>query len=78
MSRSVEEIASPAPRKDQTITYRGTAVGTVARVEENLCWVRDATGVTEPFIWRFKDGLNALHEWPGKAGKLAFCPGVTP
>jgi hypothetical protein len=26
-----------------------------------------------PFIWRFKDGLNTLHSWPGKDSHYGSC-----
>lgn len=65
-----------APRKGQRITYKGREVGTVDHLDGNLCWVRYDDGTTNPFIWRFRDGLNALHDWPGKAGRISFCPGV--
>ena len=55
-----------APRIGQPITYRGEIVGTVTRVEGNLCWRSYPDGESLPFIWRFKDGLNTLHDWPGK------------
>ena len=41
----------------------------VVRVEDSLCWARYDTdsSIVQPFIWRFKDGLNCYHDWPGKA-----------
>ncbi len=63
------------PRVGHPVTYKGRVVGAVTRVEGNLCWHDgDETG---PFIWRFKDGLNALHDWPHKVDKNAPCPGVS-
>ena len=43
---------------------------TIKRVEGNLCYAvydHHTDGVTQPFIWRFKDGLNKYHDWPSKA-----------
>lgn len=51
------------PCKDDPVTYRGEPAGAVTRVEGNLCWTTTADA---PFIWRFKDGLNELHDWPTK------------
>lgn len=59
---------SSKPRKGQRITYQGREVGTVDHVDGNLCWVKYDDGTANPFIWRFRDGLNALHDWPGKVG----------
>jgi hypothetical protein len=66
------------PRKGQRITYKGAEVGTAERLDGNLCYVKYDDGSTNPFIWRFHDGLNAMHDWPGKAGKLCPCPGYNP
>jgi hypothetical protein len=30
-----------------------------------------ASDAIDCFIWRFKDGLNKLHDWPSKAGAVA-------
>lgn len=66
------------PRVGDPVTYEGRVVGTVSSTEGNLCWCAYETG-TAPFIWCFKDGLNAMHEWPTKQdGPLSFCPGITP
>lgn len=64
------------PKRGDAIAYKGCVVGHVTTVEGNLCWHDgDLTG---PFIWKFKDGLNALHTWPGKDESLnAFCPGTS-
>lgn len=62
------------PRIGDPITYEGNVVGTVTKVEGNLCWRTYPDGERLPFIWRFHDGLNALHSWPGKEGKLAPLP----
>lgn len=66
------------PRVGDEIRYKGERQGRVLRVEGNLCWVAyDDGSEPAPFIWRFRDGLNALHDWPGAAGhKRARCPGV--
>lgn len=61
-----------APKKGDPITYRGELVGTVSSVNGNLCHVdplpahADKYPDNAPFIWRFKDGPNKLHDWPGK------------
>jgi hypothetical protein len=60
---------SSKPRKGEPITYRGALVGTVSSVDGNLCWVNYYRGEPAPFIWRFKDGLNNMHEWPSKQQK---------
>lgn len=65
-----ELYADNKPQVGQPVTYRGEHVGTVQRVDGNLCWVNYPTG-TEPFIWRFNDGLNQLHDWPSKIGTAA-------
>lgn len=60
-----------APRSGDTITYTRldgtTCTARAVRVEGNLCWTDYGNGDVEPFIWRFHDGLNTLHDWPGKA-----------
>ena len=39
----------------------------VVRVEGDLCYARYGDDEeAQPFIWRFKDGFNKLHSWPGK------------
>lgn len=53
------------PRKGQRIGWfdeRGNVkhAGTVLRCEGNLCWLAFDSGVSDPFIWRFKDGLNTM------------------
>jgi len=56
-----------SPRPGDRITYKGHETGTVIRTEGNLCWMSFDSGAdSAPFIWRFKDGLNTLHDWPGK------------
>jgi hypothetical protein len=53
----------------------GASSGTVTGVEGGICYT---TG-ENCFIWCFRDGLNALHDWKRKAGgKIARCPGVSP
>lgn len=74
-SGTVVSTSDFRPRVGDAVTYFGKPVGTVTRVEGNLCF---HTGSHDgPFIWRFHDGLNALHSWPGKDETLnAKCPGV--
>lgn len=61
-----------APKAGMRGTYLsidGYTVGfTVSSVDGNLCWSTydNSPEITQPFIWRFKDGLNTRHEWPGK------------
>lgn len=64
-----EKFKAYRPRVGAPITYRGAPVGHVTRVEGSLCWRSYPDGESLPFIWCFKDGLNTLHDWPGKAGK---------
>lgn len=60
------------PRKGAPITYRGELVGYVSSVEGNTCYVSplpehaDKYPKGAGFIWRFRDCLNELHDWPGK------------
>lgn len=67
------------PRVGAIVTYEGRPCGVVHSVEGNLCWCSYDGGAAQPFIWCFKDGLNALHAWPSKQRdhRLAFCPGVS-
>jgi len=51
------------PRVGDPINYKGVFVGHVSSVENNICNTNVEHG---GFIWRFKDGLNKLHSWPGK------------
>jgi hypothetical protein len=61
------EREQAAPRKGDEITYKGDPVGVVLSVDGGLCWVEYYDGSPSgPFIWRFKDGLNRLHDWPRK------------
>lgn len=76
-----EQFARSRPRVGDPITYQGKVNGRVHSVEDNLCWNAYADGRGPlPFIWRFKDGLNAMHDWPTKHpdDPLTFCPGITP
>ena len=68
-----QKFATSRPRVGQTIVYRGEPVGRVTSVDGNLCWRTYPDGESLPFIWAFHDGLNALHDWPTKAGKIARC-----
>lgn len=66
----MSDFSDSRPRVGQMITYRGergTVRGEVASVDGNLCWVRYEGKDAQPFIWRFRDGLNTLHDWPTKA-----------
>lgn len=66
------------PRVGTRGTYQsmhGNVVGfTVKSIEGNLCYADYDNGTRGPFIWRFSDGLNALHDWPGKSGKTHPVP----
>lgn len=68
------DLAAFKPRVGDTIAYLGEPVGTVTSVEGNLCWRTYPDGERLPFIWRFRDGLNMLHSWPGK-DESKNCPG---
>lgn len=71
MTITSEKFAGQAPRAGQDITYRGKLHGKAIRVEGNLCWMNFNDGSeAAPFIWRFKDGLNNLHDWPTKDKSL--------
>jgi|SRR5581483_5870385 len=65
-------FASSRPRKGQTVTYTNRPgeiwSGCVEKVEGDLCHVKYPGRPTSSFIWRFKDGLNTLYDWPTKAG----------
>lgn len=59
------------PRVGSIGTYRspfdGLQTFVVVRVDGNLCYARYGDDKdAQPFIWRHKDGLNSLHDWPGK------------
>lgn len=64
------------PRKGQRGTYYSPVekreIGfTVLRVEGPYCYVlydevSDKLPAPSMFIWRFKDGPNLFHHWPGK------------
>jgi hypothetical protein len=74
---SFEQFHHYRPRVGEPISYKGELVGHVTRVEGSLCFRSYPDGEPLPFIWCFNDGLNALHDWPSKAGgKIARCPGV--
>lgn len=58
---------SDAPRVGDVIRYRGKPAGHVRWLEGNLCFVDYGDGGEPvPFIWKFRDGLNNLHDWPNK------------
>ena len=66
-TREETQMNANAPRQGDVITYRGKATGTVIRTEGNLCWMSFFDGSdSAPFIWRFKNGLNNLHDWSSK------------
>jgi|GEM_PF-3417679 hypothetical protein len=59
------------PRAGHEVTYKSGSgrliKAIVVKVEGNLCWVKyDGKDEAQPFIWRFKEGLNTLHDWPTK------------
>ena len=63
------------PKKGTKGTYTahdGTQVAfEVVSVEGNLCYAKyENDPAAAPFIWKFKDGLNAMHDWPGKSQYL--------
>lgn len=62
-----------APRKGHRGVYQTASsnapVGfTVIGTEGNICWVKydHSPDVPSCFIWRFHDGPNQFHDWPGK------------
>jgi hypothetical protein len=65
-----EPSAARAPRVGSRGSYQfspDSIIGfTVTEIEGNLCYCDYDNGRKGPFIWRFKDGLNNLHDWPGK------------
>ena len=67
MALGPEIYAARRPRVGTDIYYRGELVGTAIRVEGALCWRSCPGGESLPFIWCFRDGLNTLHNWEGKA-----------
>jgi hypothetical protein len=75
MTHPHEIYRNSRPRKGDPISYKGKPAGHVTSVEGNLCWCSYAGGESLPFIWCFHDGVNALHDWPTKVDKEAFCPG---
>jgi hypothetical protein len=58
-------VTDNRPRKGDTVSYKGEKFGIVSSVEREICWVDYPSG-TDCFIWKFKDGLNTLHDWPTK------------
>lgn len=56
------------PRKGDEVTCLGKTVGIVSEVDGSICWYCTPDGEANCFIWRFNDGLNNLHDWPGKEG----------
>lgn len=73
VGESVSNLANFRPRVGEAVSYLGEEVGKVTRVEGNLCF--HSGSHDGPFIWCFRDGLNALHSWPGKDDTFnAPCP----
>lgn len=62
MEKPEDKWRAYRPRVGAPITCRGEPVGIVSRVDGGLCWAGDEY----LFIWCFRDGLNNLHDWPGK------------
>ena len=68
-----EELDHCAPRVGDQVIYRSIGgrikKGTVTAIRGNLCDVDYGEGQSPEdtgFIWRFRDGLNNLHDWPTK------------
>lgn len=60
-----------APRVGTRGVYHSPNNGDVGfevfTVEGSLCYAKyDNNPNVQPFIWRFKEGPNALHDWKGK------------
>jgi len=59
-------LLTEQPRPGQRIAWNMDGVlrfhCVVLRVEGNLCWCEWPNGTRDPFIWRFKDGLNKIAE----------------
>lgn len=67
MTEAHEKFKAHRPRVGDVILYEGAPDSTVRRVEGNLCWKNYLDGSPPlPFIWCFQDGLNTMHDWPGK------------
>ena len=47
------------PALGETLRYRDGRTFKVVSVVGNLCWISYPDGAIEPFIWRFRDGLNS-------------------
>lgn len=75
MAEAHKIFSDHRPRKGSPISYEGK-VFRAHHTEGNLCYVEREDGNIElGFIWCFSDGLNALHDWPEKAGgRVTFCP----
>jgi hypothetical protein len=71
------DFVESRPRAGDKIHYCGKEAGVCVRVEGNLCWTQyhDSENGINPFIWRFKDGLNTMHDWPNKH-KAALLPSL--
>lgn len=77
MIKSHEKHRAYRPRAGAAIHFRKELVGYVHRLDGNLCYYVKVNTADDydVFIWAFKDGLNALHSWPGRdLGPIAYCP----
>lgn len=77
--KTIEAYKAFKPRKGDRVTCVDGPSGVVSSIEGSLCWtLYDGDERALPFIWLHEDGLNALHDWPGKCGgKVAPCPGIS-
>jgi hypothetical protein len=53
-------VLTEQPRPGERVVWPSGHGGKVLRIEGNLCWVEFDDGTRDPFIWRFKDGLNNM------------------
>lgn len=72
-----QKFSASRPRVGDLATFED-AHYRITSIEGNLCWIEYPDGQRAPFIWCFKDGLNALASWPSKRSDhpRTFCPGV--
>jgi hypothetical protein len=61
-----EPYQAHKPLKGATVTANGKVVGIVERDDDGICWITQPDGTSDCFIWRFRNGLNTLHDWPTK------------
>lgn len=73
-----EKFKANKPKVGTQIHYKGQPAGQVTRTEGNLCYVKYSDGETLPFIWAFREGLNTLHDWPGKTQPATTDGSMTP